>query len=216
MAFWKSDDEEKKEEMEEVKKRVEGRETKLPKPPEPPSPPQEEEEVEIKETPERETPSFEENTPSTEPAPSQQSRDTRTQTGNKGSQAEAPKLETTRRPPQRRRGGEGDEDFAPLFVKIDQYRQVLQNLEEVKNTLQSLRDLFSLMQELDQIKSQGMKELRQGISNLAQTLISMDEKFIRPAGTEEMIKEPESGVSETVQQLQNELKSVRQELDRME
>lgn len=198
MAFWNSnEDEKKKEEMEELKRRVEGKETKLP---EPPKLPEAGEPVEESEGSEEEVPTFEEPTLPTS-----------------SEQPEAPEMEeelpTARKVP----GPKGDEDFAPLFVKIDKYKQVLQNLEEVKNTLQDLRDLFALMNEVDEIKREGMKELRGGISELADTLISMDEKFIRPEGTEDMLEEqPSSGVSKTVQKLQDDLRGVRQEIDRLE
>lgn len=201
MAFWESGEEKKEEEMEEVKREVEGRKTKLPEPPEPPIP---------EESPERASESIEE--PSLEaPAPTPE-------TEGEGKAVKTPTPEE--RAPSAAGGPErppkGGGEFAPLFVKIDKYRQVLQNMEEVKNTLEDLRDLFTLMSEIDEVKRSGMKELREGISGLADTLLSMDEKFIRPKGTEKMIEEPTSETGKTVQKLRGELKDVKKELDRLE
>ncbi|MFP4116558.1 MAG: hypothetical protein ACLFQ8_00685 [Candidatus Aenigmatarchaeota archaeon] len=207
MAFWKSDDE-KKREIEEVKRQVEGEgrgETRLPEPPRPEICEEETEEAPIDEgpvPPGEESVEFE-GTGEMMGEPSVRIRED----GDR--REEMPDI--TRKPPQGK-----DDDFAPLFVKIDKYNEVLQDLESVRSSLADLKQLFELMNEVDNIKRRGMKELREGMANLANTLVSMDEKFIRPEGSEEIISEPESGVSKTVQDLQGELRNIRDSLDRME
>lgn len=186
MAFWsKGKDDKKEEEMEEIKRQVGGKKTKLPEPPKPSRDTDSEEEVSKMPT-------------TQEPEPGE----------TKESEPAIPTTTAPKTPPT-------DEDFAPLFVKIDKYKQVLQNLEEIKNTLNDLKELFTLMNHLDDVKGQGMDSLKQGISELADTLLSMDEKFIRPEGTEEVIQEPKSEVSKTVQELRKELKGVRDDLERL-
>jgi len=199
MAFWKSEDD-KKEEMEELKRQVEGKGTKLPEPPSPSASESPElSEEEFSEMPEDiEEPSI------------------------AGDREEAPRQDTerkelpdvTRRPPQRKEGS--SDDFAPLFVKIDKYNQVLQNLEEIRSSLDSLKELFELMNEVDEVKRRGMNELKKGMSDLANTLVSMDEKFIRPEGTDEVITEPETQASKTVSDLQKDLRDLRDSLERIE
>lgn len=217
MAFWESDGEKKRKEMEEVKKQVEGRETKLPEPPAP-AETRKTEEAPPRETPETgggeegiEEPSLE--APTTAPKPPQPEKEGEGEsTGReRRKEVEESSLPTTRRPEETAE----EEESAPLFVKIDKYRQVIQNLEQIKNSLKDLRDLFALMDEIDGIKREGMKELRDGISSLADGLISMDEKFIRPRGAREFRKEGPSERSRTVQELQDELKDVRRELNRL-
>lgn len=209
MAFWSSDEEDKKkEEMQEVKRKVEGSETGLPEPPEPA--PKESPEAEssaelVKEEMPPEPTAVEEEGGEELRPPSKE----RTEQVEEG--LEEPSLRT-----EEVSKGEEEEEFAPLFVRIGKYRQILQNIEEVKNSLQDLRDLFALMNEVDQTKREGMKELRQGISQLADALISMDEKFIRPAGSEETLEEPKSEVSITVENLRDQLEDVRSELNRIE
>jgi len=211
MAFWKSDDE-KRREIEEVKKQVEGKAgegTRLPEPPkpsstetsspEPPAPQGGEPEEELPPEPPQET---EEPIDELE-EPSLRLRE------DSGQGSEIP---VTKGPVR----DTGDEEFAPLFVKIDKYREVLQDLESVRSSLNDLKQLFELMNEVDNIKRKGMKELREGISDLTGTLVSMDEKFIRPEGTEEITGESTSGVSKTVGELQNQLREIRDSLERIE
>ncbi|MFP4116282.1 MAG: hypothetical protein ACLFTQ_03735 [Candidatus Aenigmatarchaeota archaeon] len=195
MAFWKSEDD-KKEEMEEVKRQVEGRDTRLPEPPKP-SPPEASGEEKLPEAGEEvEEPSV--RTEREEGLPEEEIRE------------DLP--DVTRKPPSQETG----EDFAPLFVKIDKYKKVLQNLEQVRSSLDDLSQLFELMNQVDEVKRKGMKELRHGMSGLTDTLISMDEKFIRPEGAEEVITEPETGTSKTVRELQSDLRQLRDKLERIE
>ena len=204
MAFWKSEDE-KKEEMEEVKRQVEGEDTKLPEPPKPSKPEPEPSNEGLPDTEEEiEEPSLrtERGEPPEEPEPEPSQQETKKE--------DLPDL--TRKPPQQGSG----EDFAPLFVKIDKYKEVLQNLEEIRGSLDELKQLFELMNEVDEIKRRGMKELKEGMSGLAGTLVSMDDKFIRPEGTEEVISEPGSQTSKTVKDLQEDLRELRDSLKRIE
>ncbi len=213
MAFWKSDDK-KKEEIEEVKRQVESRsnepDTRLPEPPKPPIPEEEapDQDPGISETRidrELEEPSI--RMREEEPEPELR----REESSQRRRREELP--EVTRRPPAR---GSEEGEFAPLFVKIDKYEEILQDLEIVRGSLEDLKMLIELMNELDQVKRSGMSELTRGISGLADTLVNMDSKFIRPEGTEEAVREPESEVGRNVRELEESLRSIRDELERLE
>lgn len=206
MAFWESSKKGKrKEDIEEVKKQVEGRKTRLPEPPKPPTL-----------TPERETDTEEPTVQMEKPEPRGPEPPEKPQQPQQPQQAQRSELPTTKGPiTGRRQPDVGGDNFTPLFVKIDKYRQILQNLEEIKNTLKDLRDLFALMSEVDEIKREGMKSLREGISGLTDTLISMDEKFIRPEGSEDFIDEPRSRVSGNVRNLKDELQDIKREFSRL-
>ena len=210
MAFWKSDDE-KRREIEELKKQVEGRDsaTGLPEPPKPPEPPAEkplqgpeprsdvefeEPSIRIKQQPRRET----RHEPAETRGPVEEDVAEDIQEAVKDVPHEGP-----------------EDDSAPLFVKIDKYRDVIQDLEMIRGSLDDLTRLFELMNEVDHIKRKGMDQLRNGLAELTDTLVSMDEKFIRPEGTGEIVSEPETGVSKTVKDLKNDLRNIRDSLDRL-
>ncbi len=197
MAFWKSDDD-KKREMEEVKRQVEGGRTGLPEPPEPPVP---------------EEPSGREGSDEqrTEESMEMEEPSLRVEEDERYEEGPPVTRDVTREPPRQDSG----EDFAPLFVKIDKYRQILQDLERIRGSLDDLKNLFELMGKVDETKRKGMDSLRDEIAGLADTLVSMDEKFIRPEGTGEIVSEPETGVSKTVKDLKNDLRNIRDSLDRL-
>ncbi len=222
MAFWKSEDE-KKREIEEVKKQVQGKRerrepsrpergqeqgTRLPTPPQPPAA-DKKANMDLPDSPEDfEEPSVrieEDKKPPQKPEPKEKPPEVKRKPPER-------EPEIKRKPPEK----EPEGDSAPLFVKIDRYERVLQDLEEVKGSLDDLRNLFDLMDEVDSIKRRGMEELRSGIAQLADTLVSMDGKFIRPEGVGESVDEPESRVSKTVRELHEDLKEIRNSLGRIE
>lgn len=233
MAFFskgKDDEERKKEEMEELKRQVEGNETRLPEPP------QVNRETEDSENAGRvrdkrvELKGNVEGAGLKEPSITlrrESSADERPQKREEHKE-ESDNLEETRSERKEEHPGkidrdrgersrEKDDDFAPLFVKIDRYKEVLQKLDKIKNSLSDLQELFSLMNHLDEIKREGMSNLRKGISSLTETLISMDEEFIRPEGTGDFeTTQSRSEISRTVGDLQGDLKEIKRSLDRLD
>lgn len=108
-------------------------------------------------------------------------------------------------------------DFAPLFVKIDRYKEVLQRFEEIKGTLNNLKDLVALLDQINQVKDETSNVLKKSIEEITNSLISLDEEFVRPEGTEgQIMKEPKSeGVKNNIKDLQKELKHLRSELQEL-
>jgi len=109
--------------------------------------------------------------------------------------------------------------FAPLFVKIERYREVLDRLEEIKGSMNSLKELIELLVQVDDIRREGMGMLKEAVGKLMDTIIALDEEFVRPEGAEgEIIRQPtaESAVKSYVSDLQAELKQLRKELSKLD
>ncbi|MCD6368059.1 MAG: hypothetical protein J7L45_03160, partial [Candidatus Aenigmarchaeota archaeon] len=107
-------------------------------------------------------------------------------------------------------------DMAPLFVKIDRYREVLKKLQELKMLLKRMTRLISLSYEVDEIKGDVTERIRDATSKITDTLISLDEIFVKP---EEY--RPESLYERKTQEfegqmfdLQEELRHLRRELSK--
>lgn len=72
--------------------------------------------------------------------------------------------------------------FAPLFVKIDRYQEILNSVENLKSILLGVRDLLNLMQQLDRIKIESEALLNKNIQEVIINISNMDKEFIRPKG----------------------------------
>jgi hypothetical protein len=105
--------------------------------------------------------------------------------------------------------------YAPLFVKIDRYRDVLKKMQEIKGALNYFEELLNLMTQVDQIKSEGMEMLRQGITEVINTILALDEEFIRPegfSGIEEVAFPEATPMRDYITDLQSELDHLKKEL----
>ena len=107
--------------------------------------------------------------------------------------------------------------YPPLFIRIDKYKELIQNLQRLKSYALSLRDALDALNDIE-------KELRTGI-DLTQkalddfnTIISvMDAKLIRLAGGEEGEFEGETpehmdeyikGVYDQISKIRDELRTI--------
>jgi polyhydroxyalkanoate synthesis regulator phasin len=99
--------------------------------------------------------------------------------------------------------------FAPLFVKIDRYRQILSTMNYLKNSMMLIKNNFVILNELEKLKEDNMKILQEGIERLEKKVVSLDTQFLRPSGFMEDVKETqdvevfESTISDLSGQIQN-------------
>ncbi len=114
---------------------------------------------------------------------------------------------------------EAPEPSAPLFIKIEKYEDVLEKLQELKNTLQTLTRLISFHAEVDELKSDIFSRIKNTVSSLTDSLISMDEIFVKPERpdlTESEKSREERGVEEQILDLGEELRHLKRELTKIE
>ena len=108
-------------------------------------------------------------------------------------------------------------DTAPLFVKIERYREIVASLNESKRFLSSMKQMFLVMNELQGIQQDSMNMLKASIQRLEKSLEWIDQSLLRPAGFEEMphgeleVKQIETSLVD----LQREIESLRRDLEKI-
>jgi len=75
--------------------------------------------------------------------------------------------------------------FAPLFVKLDKYKQILNSLVELKTTIAAMKNAFSVLNELERLKMESLKMIESSIDKMDKKLVSLDSEFLRPSGFHE-------------------------------
>ena len=107
--------------------------------------------------------------------------------------------------------------FAPLFVKLERYRQILTSLEELRKTMEVIKSAFLTLNELDRLRYENMKIVESTVETVDKRLASLDAEFLRPSGFREELPseayteglESElSGLRNQIEQLKSELKTV--------
>ena len=98
--------------------------------------------------------------------------------------------------------------FAPLFVKIDRYRQILNAIGNLKTTMIMLKNSLITLSELDKARDETFKVVQEAIGKLEGRLNSLDQELVRPSGLQErpatpsydtVIERPEYQDVETVE-----------------
>jgi len=75
--------------------------------------------------------------------------------------------------------------FAPLFVKLDRYKKILNFMNEIKLTMITIRNAFSVLSELDKLRGENLKMIKDALEKLDKRLLSLDSEFLRPTGFHE-------------------------------
>jgi hypothetical protein len=106
--------------------------------------------------------------------------------------------------------------FAPLFVKIDRYQEILTIIENIKTGLLKAHDLLTLMQQLDKIKFEAETLMQKNIQETVVGISTMDKEFVRPKGVEIVEDTGVGGERERVEnyvgELHRELENLRTQL----
>src|SRR3989344_3546539 len=63
---------------------------------------------------------------------------------------------------------------APLFVKVEKYRETLEHLHEIKMFISGVRQLFGVLQEIENIRNDALKIFKATVQRLEKSVIEMD------------------------------------------
>jgi len=116
--------------------------------------------------------------------------------------------------------------FAPLFVKIDRYRQILNAIGNLKTTMIMLKNSLITLNELDKARGETFKVVQDAIGKLEGRLNSLDQELVRPSGLQERpaapsydmaIERPEyqdvETVEATIADLKGQIEQLKSELE---
>ena len=105
--------------------------------------------------------------------------------------------------------------FAPLFVKIDRYRSILNSISDLKSTLIMIKNSFMIQKEIESLRDENKKMLELAISKLDKKIITLDSEFLRPTGFEEEFPSQiyeSGGIEGVVDDLKKQIEGLKTEL----
>ena len=71
---------------------------------------------------------------------------------------------------------------APVFMKLERYKDVLREFEVIKAAIDNLRNSFSALLEMERMRSDNMELMKEAIDGVEKGLLSLDRVFVRPEG----------------------------------
>lgn len=107
--------------------------------------------------------------------------------------------------------------FAPLFVKLDRYRQILSTMNYLKNTMNMVKNTFSILNELEKIRMENLKLIQETIEKADKKILTLDSEFMRPSGFTDEIPEfaDAESLEATLVDLRNQVGQLKSELKNM-
>ena len=81
-------------------------------------------------------------------------------------------------------GKRQDSGAAPLFVKIDKYKEVLTGIQEMKIFLSGLKQIFTVINEIEEMRTQSVNILRATMQRLEKSVVEIDSGLLRPKGVD--------------------------------
>ncbi len=106
---------------------------------------------------------------------------------------------------------------APLFVKVDKYKDIITTIHELKLFLSGTKQLFTLLHEIDAVRSDAISILRATIQRLERSLVDMDAELLRPRGVDMVQQErgEASHIESSLNDLHKQLLELKRELNHL-
>ena len=107
---------------------------------------------------------------------------------------------------------------APLFIKVEKYHDIISTLNEMKSFVGGIKQLYGIIQESENVRTDALKILRSSIQRIEKSLYEMDAELLRPRGFVGETKETEremSHITGSLTDLQKQLGMLRKELENM-
>jgi hypothetical protein len=105
--------------------------------------------------------------------------------------------------------------FAPLFVKIERYRSVLNAIADLKAMVVAIKNALELQKQIEGLKDENRRLFETAINKIDKKIVMLDSEFLRPKGYEEefppSIHETE-GLEGVVTDLKKQIEGLKSEL----
>jgi archaellum component FlaC len=105
---------------------------------------------------------------------------------------------------------EKENDVAPLFIKLEKYKAILEEINSLKSTLSGLKSSIELLKDLEKLREENIKVVESILSKLDRNIANLAADFKQPAGAIGHINEVED-----VQKLINSIAEIRGQIERI-
>lgn len=97
----------------------------------------------------------------------------------------------------------------PLFIKIERYKEVLENVSRLRAMIHEIDNIVSLRREIEKVRTNSDSLLEKNIQEFSEILSGLDKEFVRPEHMEHFLKETK------VERLDSYVAELEEELNRL-
>ncbi len=76
----------------------------------------------------------------------------------------------------------GPTEFAPLFVKVEKYREAIIDLQELKSYLAGIKEIFEVVKELEELRQTSVEMVLSSIEKVETVISDLDMLLLKPPG----------------------------------
>lgn len=106
--------------------------------------------------------------------------------------------------------------IAPLFVKVDKYKDILETVAKLKGTLKNIDSVLKARQAIDKLRDDADSVLIRQLGACADCARDLDESFAKPPALEQMIVAQPEAIENDMEQLRNRITQISSQLQQME
>jgi len=107
---------------------------------------------------------------------------------------------------------------APLFIRLEKYKQIIDSIANLKATLVVIKNSLSTLNELDRAKEDAFRLIQDAVMKLDRRINILDQEFIRPPGIgieERFDFQDIEVVGSTITDLKGQIEQLKTELEAM-
>ena len=108
--------------------------------------------------------------------------------------------------------------IAPIFVRVDKYKEILSHIQELKSTIKNLEGALAARKTIHKINAESDEILERAIQKFADSTNLFGREFVTPRGAEHFARVGEAKedvVDGTISQISEEVVKLRQELEKI-
>ena len=108
--------------------------------------------------------------------------------------------------------------IAPLFVRVDRYKEILSHIQGLRSTLSSLENVLAVRKHVHKINAESDEILEKALKKFADSTDMFGQEFITPRGPEQFARngeEPVSAFDNTISQIGDEITKLRRDLEKI-
>ena len=112
------------------------------------------------------------------------------------------------------RAGPARQQSPPLFIKIDRYREVVEDVQKLRSTSMGLRDAIDALSDIEKEMQSAIVMVGKAISKLSAGVSTLESKFSRVAATDMDIDMPSThtDIEANVQHLYDQMERIKKDL----
>jgi len=127
--------------------------------------------------------------------------------------AAPPKTKYPPQPPRQETSHEAAASSVPLFVKVDKYQNIVDNIQKLKSYSLGLRDAIDALADMEKELQQGISILNRSLDNFNNILGLLDSKLLRIQGIEKATVQAPKEVDEYVRNVYDQMEKIKRDLD---